>query len=228
MVITIFFEKTDKVLPFNNQHALNGVIHTILGKDNKYHDSFSHYSVSSIQGGKMSQDKKGIIFKDEPYIIVSSLETSFINNFLIGLTKQISLNSCDFYGLKLKRFETTDLVPHTEYDVIITNSPILIKNKDGFKLTCKNDGWLQAVKDNCIKKLFHSGIVDETFDIKVQNPENLKQKTIMVGAIFNPCTSAILTVYGKKNTRKTLYSLGIGNSTGSGFGSVSIFQNKKN
>ena len=40
-------------IPFTEptQNVVNSCIHRILGKDNKYHNSFSNYSFSSLFGG---------------------------------------------------------------------------------------------------------------------------------------------------------------------------------
>lgn len=224
MNIKVYFEKTEKTIPFDNQHAMNGFIHRVLGESNKYHDGFSGYCISSVMGGKMSDGKSGLVFDCEPYIIVSSPDSGFVNDFLSGLVNAFSSRSADFYGLYPSRFETYENNVNKTYDVIKTNSPILLKDREGRKITFKDDGWLERLKEQCVKKLEHRNIKDDSFDIVIGNFGTLKTKSIIVNGVFNPCTNAILTVYGRKETRDTLYSLGLGNSTGSGFGSVSVFR----
>ena len=52
-------------VPVNNQHNLNGFIHESFGKNNPYHNTFSDYSISSLQGGKLNSDKKTLNFMRE-------------------------------------------------------------------------------------------------------------------------------------------------------------------
>ena len=75
--------------------------------------------------------------------------------------------------------------------------------------------------------LKHCDIEEETFKMELIKPERCKKKNVWVGDVFNPISSVRLRVYGRKETREALYNLGIGNSTGSGFGAVKIYGNKE-
>lgn len=228
MVIRIYFEKTNKTIPFNNQHQMNGFIYTMLGDNaGKYHDSFSGYSVSSIQGGRMSSDKSGLIFENEPYINFTSDDMNVCKDFVSAIINAIDNKSADFFGLYPVRFETYDFPCGKKFDVVKTISPILLK-KNGRKLTIRDDNWLEELTENCKNKLRHNGIEDNTFKIVIGNKEAVKNKMVNVGKVFNPCTEAVFTVYGKENTRRKLYNMGLGNSTGTGFGAVKIIVKERN
>ena len=67
--------------------------------------------------------------------------------------------------------------------------------------------------------------MDPTFKMEIINPHKAKSKCIWVGKVFNPCSNVRLRIYGKKKTRETLYNMGLGGSTGSGFGSVKLYSN---
>lgn len=227
MIFNIIFEKTDKVIDFNNQHQMNGFIFTMLGEmAEKYHNAYSGYSVSSIQGGRMSPCKKGLVFDESPFVQISSNDNSVIGDFVNCALNAIDKKTANFFGLYPVRIEGPYIFNCcTNYDVVRTMSPILVK-KDGVKLTCNDDGWVDALTDNCVKKLKHSDIVDDTFRIVVGNKDNIHSKIVMVGEVFNPCTEGVFMVYGKRSTREVLYNSGLGNSTGSGFGAIRIL--KKN
>ena len=226
MIIRVYFEKTDKVISFNNQHQMNGFIYALLGdKADKYHDSYSRYSVSSIQGGHISPDKKGIVFDGEPYIQISSNDLEIIGDFVNGILNAINNHSANFFGLYPTRFDNSEFHCNKSFDVVKTISPILIR-KDGNKLNCKDADWVEVLEKNCKDKLSHEGIDDKTFRIEVKKPERLRTKMIWVGGVFNPCTEGVFTIYGKKETREKLLSLGLGNSTGSGFGAMKILTNE--
>ena len=128
-----------------------------------------------------------------------------------------------FFGLVFDRIEFKDFNVNKRYDTILTISPVIVKDKHGKKISIDNKDFLYYLKKNCIEKLKHNGIEDETFDIYFRHQEKAKQKMIMVGDVFNICSVISLYVYGKPTTRKKLYNLGLGGSTGSGFGAVKVF-----
>ena len=222
MRIKVILTEPTAEVPINNQHYLNGFINAILGVDNPYHDSFSDYSISSLQGGKMTDDKKNLSFDSNPHFFVASRNEKFMSDFFLGIEK----NKPSMFGMTIKAIDMfDDFKPKRYYDMAFTISPILLTNDQGRKITFKSDaGWIDVLKNNCRKKLLHQGIDDKTFDLEVLNPEGAKDKCIWVGDTFNPCSMVKLKVYGKPETRYAMYSLGFGKSTGSGFGSVKLFE----
>lgn len=227
MIIKVYFEKTNKTIPFNNQHQMNGFIFAMLGdKASKYHDSFSDYSISGIQGCRMNSDKSGLIFTNEPYIQITSDDMSVCNDFVCAIINSIDNKSVNLFGLHPTRFETFDFPCGKKFDIIKTISPILLKN-NGRKITVVDEGWIEALNENCKAKLKHGGIEDSSFKIVIGNKENVKRKMVYVGEVFNPCTDGVFTVYGKEETRKKLYNMGLGNSTGTGFGALKVVIKEK-
>lgn len=223
MVIRIYFKKADGsddkiILPYKNQKELNSYIYKSLGDNNKYHDAFSDYSISSIQGGK-NYDRDNMIFEDEhPYIQVTSLNEKFLNDLLDGVSKR----KYNFYNLTYEKVNFLSFNLHKEYDVVLTISPILLRVKD-YKYTIKDENYMTLLKEHCIKKLRRNGIEDKSFDIVLRKPEYAKARSVIVGETFNPCTQASFYVVGKPETRNMLYHLGLGGSTGSGFGAVKVY-----
>lgn len=225
MILKVYFKLaegcTDNkiIIPFNNQKELNSFIYRTLGDNNPYHDRFSDYSISSIQGGRM-HDKDNLIFdKVNPYIQVASENMKFIGDLINGLSKK----EYTYFNLQFDRVEFLDFAVNNRFDVIFTISPVIVKNENGIKVSVTDDNFLSLLKKNCIDKLRHKGIEDDTFDLVIRHKEKAKQKMIMVGDIFNICSQVSFYVCGKPNTRKTLYNLGLGGSTGSGFGAVKVY-----
>lgn len=222
MILKIYFKPMDNnnqqiIIPFKNQKEMNSFIYRTLGDNNKFHDTFSDYAISSIQGG-VKYDDKNIIFHEQPYIIVTSQN----EEFLITLLNNIKLKKFTFFNLIYDRCEFKTFNLNTKYDKIITISPIIIKYNNQ-KISIDNPHFLTELKKNCIAKLKHCGIEDKTFDIKIRNVEKAKTKLIQVGNVFNISTMISLFVFGKKQTRETLYHLGLGGSTGSGFGCIKVY-----
>lgn len=217
MILKVIFDKTNVTLPIVCQKELNSFIYRTLGDNNKYHDSFSDYSISSIQGGKL-YNKNELKFIDNPYIIITSLNNEFINDMIVGLEKR----KYDFFGMKYKKMEISEFMPNKRFDIINTISPVIVKLNNR-KISIDNELFIQTLKQNCIDKLKHKGVEDETFDIFIRNKHKTKKKYIIVGDVFNICTNISLYVYGKPNTRKILYNMGLGGSTGSGFGTIKMY-----
>ena len=218
--INLKYPVTD--VPVNNQHYLNGFIHESFGENNPYHDSFSNYSISSLQGGKLNGDKKTLNFKNEnPHFFISGND-----DFIIFAINAFTKSQSSMFGMKYDSIGVFDDFKLNKYfDDVITISPIIIKNDKNWKITIKDDDFLNYLIKNCQQKLLHEGIVDNTFNIEIINPHKAKTKCIWVGNVFNPCSNVRLRIYGKKETRNLLYNMGLGGSTGSGFGCVKIYSN---
>ena len=91
MILKIIFSKPENGMRIDNQHYINGFIHKCLGKNNKYHNSFSDYAISSLQGGKLCNGR--LVFNENPYILVSSENSNFINDLMAGiLTTDVQLH----------------------------------------------------------------------------------------------------------------------------------------
>ena len=102
MIVKIIFSKPENGMRIDNQHYINGFIHKCLGKNNKYHNSFSDYAISSLQGGKLCNGR--LVFNENPYILVSSENSNFINDLMAG----ILTTDGNIEGIKFDRFEFSD------------------------------------------------------------------------------------------------------------------------
>lgn len=215
MIIKINFTQPEQIVPVANQKELNSYIHKCVGKNNKFHDAFSNYCVSSLQGGKLNIEDNTLVFNEIPHIFVTTNNEKFTESFLNGVMQ----DKHTLFGMHYKNIEMLNFNINRDYDLIYMASPILLK-RNNIKISYKDSNYIEALRDNCIAKLKYEGIEDETFDIELHNVEKSKVKKIMVGDVFNIATIASFIVRGKRETREKLYNLGLGNSTGSGFGMV--------
>lgn len=223
IAIKINFSMPSENIPVSNQKELNSYIHRCVGKNNKFHDAFSNFCISSLQGGKLNTKTNTLEFNDNPYILMTAYEGNkeFVKLFLKGAENKENT----LFGMHSINEEFLNYKPNEYYDLVYMASPVLLKarnNGEEIKMTFKDKGFIENLKANCLKKLEHVGIKDESFNIEIHNIEKAKVKKIMVGDIFNICTQCSFIVRGKKETRDMLYNLGIGNSTGSGFGMIKI------
>lgn len=204
------------------QKGLNSFNHRVIGPNNPYHDKFSHYNLSQIQGMRLDPTTQEYYLDDRaiPYITVSAYnDAEFISKYLDGLHH----GNNNFFGFVFDYAEYQEFKVNKRYDIIVTTSPILLKVNDR-KISVEDEDFLEHLTEHCIKKLRHAGIEDETFGLVLRRPDRAKKKLVWVGNTWNICSSVSLRVYGKPETRRALYELGFGGSTGSGFGSIKIFQ----
>ena len=157
---------------------------------------------------------------------MTSGDLSFIERFVCGIEEEIDKGDKVFFGRRILRYETEVFRVGEYFDVIKTISPVLIKQKTK-KYLSKDEGWKDILLEKCLKKLEKEGIVDDTFGIEFGNPDNIKDKSVLVHNSYSPCISFVCMVKGKPLTRKCLYELGLGGSTGNGFGSVMILSGLK-
>lgn len=219
MIIKIIFTNPEKnVIPVRNQKELNSYIHKCIGINNKYHDAFSNYSISSIQGGKIINGKELSFENSAPYIVVTSQDMNFLNTLIGGVQK----DKFTFFNMHFKNIEVSDFYLNEYCDTVMTISPIIVK-KNGYKITFKHPEWVNILTEQLKSKLKHIGIEDDTLKIEIRNINKAKEKMIWVGDVFNPCSYLSMKVYGKKKSRLAIYNMGFGGSTGSGFGTIKLY-----
>lgn len=209
-----------------NSH-INGFINKVLGENNKWHGTFSPYSVSGMYGGVLQEDKT-IQYPNGGCFVVASSNSEFIGDFLKGLftlEDDAKILSMSFDG-----FENYDIKPMSDYSIITLDSVYLQKKEKGLKkevYTFTNcDDFIERLRENSIKKLIREGIPERTaksIKFSPHHPEKWRErfqiyKMMDNHPLANKVSNIKLYVTGSVKARKMLFDLGIGNSTGFGFG----------
>jgi CRISPR-associated endoribonuclease Cas6 len=221
MRIKINFSKNTRPVSIANQSQVNGYIHKCLGIDNKYHDAVNNYAVSSLMGGRLNEDKKTVSFDNGGYITVSSSDTEFMNKLVMGI-----LNNQEFTcGMNFAGVDPINETFINGWNHFATLSPFLIKEKtdNGYGFVTLNDDNFEAkVKSYLLNKLSK---IDPTlnltnFNVKIPNNPKHKVKKILVKNVINHANQCHLSINCDKRVAELLYNIGVGQSTGSGFGTV--------
>ena len=226
MIVKFEFKdyKNNGSIPSNNKHLVVGFIHHCLGKNNPYHNRFSDYCVSEVYDGKMNKypkidkDSKTLTFSEYPVVYVSSENEKFIAKLVGGAI----LNMSVLFGS----------VASIGYDDFFVKSPfvdtielkcVLLKDKQDEIITVNSDPkrWLLLMESKCIAKLKYEGIEDPYFKLEYKYKGN--DRNCYYKSRKYRCSVVRLKVYGNIKTRKTLYNMGFGNSTGCGFGFVNLY-----
>ena len=227
MRIKVLLSGTNNELPINNQHIVNSFIHRSIGKDNKYHNTKNDYSISSLQGGKWIKDTGNISLKNGGYILITSLNKEFLDSIMLGLY------TTPFYGdIKVSGLEFIDEVFFNGWNYFVTLSPFIIKKYSskkeyGFN-TLDDDNFELLVKDYLINKLvkINSKLDLSDFNVVIPKHNNHKTVKVMVKNVKNIANSCHINIYTNKKVAELLYNIGIGQSTGCGFGTIYKTENK--
>lgn len=218
MRVKIQFENGNNKFPSSTQDAILGYVNSVLGTNNNYHGKFSDYNVSDLQGEKVIDESHRIIYPNGSHIYVSSPNMDFLSKFLMDGHKY-KLND-----MSVKSIEVEPINVNTNYDVVRTYSPILLK-KNNKQITFQDEDFIQLLTEKSKKKLIHNGISESdanTLKLELFHPENAKIQKRRVHNVTNIGSHIMLIVKGKENVRKKLYQLGLGYCTGCGFGFVNV------
>lgn len=232
----IKFTKNNVLVPFNNQSIINSYIHKCLGTNNKYHDTKSNYCISQLYGGKMNENKNGLEFKDGAYIVITSLDTEFINTLFSGIiNEKFELG----YGMYFLDIEYIEEKFYDGWNYFSTLSPFIIKkytnnNKNAEFFTLYDDNFEKIVQQYLIKKIskINSKLDLSNFKVEIKKHPKHKVKKIMVKNVVNQANQCQVNIFCSKKVAELIYNYGLGQSTGSGFGTVyktenhSIYKNR--
>jgi CRISPR-associated endoribonuclease Cas6 len=227
MRIKILLSATTEELPINHQHIVNSFIHRVLGKNNEYHDAKNEYSISSLQGGKLIGGTKNISFLHGGYITISSLNEGFINNILLKL--YMTSFYCD---IKVIGVEFIDEDFYNGWNHFVTLSPFVIKKYESKKVygfhTLEDEGFEEVVKNHLISKISKINPKLDLSDFEVSIPKHVNHKIsrVIVKNVLNISNSLHISIKTNKKVAELIYNIGLGQSTGCGFGTIYKTENK--
>lgn len=222
MRILIRFSKNVEPVPINHQNYINSYIHKCLGSNNKYHDSKNDYCITSLIGGKLMEDKLNLCFENGGFIAITSKNEEFINQIISGVLKNNDLN----WGMTFTNFDFVVEEFLNGWNHFTTLTPFIIKeysDKKNYKfVTIYDDNFSEIVKNKIVNKLLkmYPKIDLTDFDVRINKHDAHKTKKIMVKNVINIANKCQIDIYCNKNVAEKIYNIGIGQSTGSCFGTI--------
>ena len=169
-----------------------------------------------------SLNTKTVDFTNGSYFTVSSLDMEFINKLMIGV-----INNPDFiHGMTFNGVEHIEERFFDGWNYFKTLSPFLIKtyaNKKTYSfLTLDDNDFENKLEEYLKKKLFSINNKLDLSDFKVSIPRHVhhKVKKVLVKNVINKANYCHVSIYTNKEVAKILYHIGLGQSTGSGFGTI--------
>lgn len=217
MRIFISLQTNNQLVPFNYQQFLTGAIHKWLG-ENIYHNQTSLYSFSLLIGGQKKGNK--LQFPQSTGFFFSAYDTKMIKDLIRGIQANPEIN----FGLTVKEIQVRETPIFGNRQVFLVQSPVLVKrqvdNKEVHYIYNQPETDL-LITETLSTKLDKAGLAKE--GIKVQFDKNYawaKTKVIYYNNIGNRANICPVIIEGTPEQIEFAWNVGIGNSTGIGFGSL--------
>lgn len=204
-------------IPFNHQHLLTGTIHKWLGWNNE-HGKISLYSFSQLEDGKVIPE--GLQFDLGTSFFFSSHKPELIKKIISGIQSDPTM----FHGLVVSEVILQEDPELTDRELFFVASPIFIKRRVGEKvdhIIYSDPRANECLKETLQSKMSIAGITDESFDICFDtNYSKAGTKKITYNGVQNRASWCPVIIKGSPETKLFAWNVGLGNSTGIGFGAI--------
>lgn len=207
----------NKILPWNYQQKLVGTFHKWLGK-NIVHDEISLYSLSWLAGGY--GEKRGLNFEKGATWFIGSPDEKLLKKIISGIQEDAKIA----FGMRVNEImikETPDFPSESRFTLA---TPALVKRRiDGETIhyTFNDENVNELLTETLKSKLKKVGLEKE--EIKIQfdrNYNRAKTKVVTYNGINNNANLCPVILKGTSKAIGFAWDVGIGNSTGIGFGAL--------
>ena len=209
--------KNNLTIPYNYQPQLTGAIHKWLGP-NDWHGSTALYSFSWLQGGESTG--KGLSFPHGASWEVSSYEASFLKRLIKGIQQDPDLA----FGLRVTDISIQETPAFSSKETLFVTSPVLIKRAIGNKdvhYTYDQPECGALLTETLQRKLKMADIPSEGLKIDFLSDYPAAQtKIIYYNKIGNRVNICPVVIEGSPEQIAFAWEVGVGNSTGIGFGAL--------
>jgi CRISPR-associated endoribonuclease Cas6 len=210
------------VVPFDYQQKLVGTLYKWLGEYSNVHGAISLYSFSWLQQGIMRNG--GFDFPNGARWFISFYNEDVIKNII----KTILHDPQMFAGMVVTDITIEETPDLSNREIFYVASPIFIKRfieDSGNKLeqfTFNDSEANDLMKQTLIHKMKEANVpVDSTLDIRFDLSYSKKKlKLISYKGVKNKASICPIIIEGKPETKEFAWNVGIGNSTGIGFGAI--------
>lgn len=239
----------------DQQHIANYLIHKLCLRYEDYRNIPSDYCISNIRGGKLDKKTGLLNFKSVGKIYITSDDKKFIDIIKSNIS---NINDNDYGIEFLSFDTLDDPKFYDGWNHFITLSPILFKDKfggvDDMDTVLDVNNFLSKKEDinksriitynydsyssymtNRVKKTLLSinpklNLNGFKMVVKKMDKERVRSMIVLTKGVYvnNYATHCNVDIYCSKYIAKIIYNIGIGQSTGSGFGSLATTKNFKN
>lgn len=217
MRVHLKINSANQTIPFDHQPLLVGTFHKWIGTNNE-HGEVSLYSFSRLEGGKPT--KSGLKFGTEAKIFFSTYDVELIKKIVWG----IQLDNTLFQGMSVQEVSLEQDPDLSNRERFFVASPIFIKRDiDNHieHILYTDERAPQLLKETLQTKMKLAGIADDDFEICF-DPTHIKagHKVVNYKGIKNKANWCSVIIKGSPETKLFAWNVGLGNSTGIGFGAI--------
>jgi CRISPR-associated endoribonuclease Cas6 len=217
MRIFIRIRSDNKPVPFNYQPILTGAIHKWIGV-NEIHDKTSMYSFSWLDGGSKNGDH--LIFEKETNFDFSSYDKNLLKKVIAGIQLDPTIN----YGLEVSEVVITKTPLFRDKEIFHVSSPVLVKRREQDKeihFTYDQVETDHLLTETLKTKLRRAGLDDNNVHVAFDRGyPGAKTKIVYYKNIGNKTSICPVIIEGSKEQIAFAWNVGVGNSTGIGFGAL--------
>ncbi len=207
------------IVPFDYQVNMVGALHKWLGGRNETHDSLSLYSFSWLQGGHMS-DSNGLDFPEGARWFISAHDPSLIKKIISGILDSPEVA----FGMQVEEITIRETPVFSSPTRFFLGSPILVKRnmeKDQRYYLYHEEESDSLMTETLQRKLAAASLPTVGVSVRFlrQHP-GAKTKLCTYKGIKNKASYCPIIIEGSPEQISFAWDVGIGNSTGIGFGSL--------
>jgi CRISPR-associated endoribonuclease Cas6 len=222
MRIKINFTKNTENVP-NNQDFINSYIHAKCLKHNDYHDTPSDYCISRLLGGTVIENGKYVNYPNGGYLLLTSLDYEFLNKIILGVMNNPNIG----YGMTLVNIEDIKEEFYNGFNYFkTTKSGFILRRKNPINNskyhTINDDDINDVLKNHIINKFskINPNLDFSNFTVEITNHKSNKTVNLLVKNVVNTSNICQIKINSNKKLAEYIYNYGIGQSTGSGFGTI--------
>lgn len=218
MRLHIHLSANKELVPFNYQETQVSKLHYWLGKNN-VHDAVSLYSFSWLRDGK-ALGSKGLEFKDGSKYFFSCHDVDLLKHIIGSIQKDNSFG----YGMSITSLTLEKEPIFRNENRFHVASPVFIKRPVGGKTKFYYPTDEEAdilLTETLINKLKKAGLNSKGVNVRFdENYQNIAIKGATYKGIQNKGAMCPVIIKGTQEQLAFAWNVGVGSSTGIGFGSL--------
>lgn len=206
-----------KPVPFNYQPQITGAIHKWLGP-NAIHDSTSLYSFSWLQGGHRKLNH--LVFENGASFEFSAYNDDVVKSIIKGIQSDPAIS----FGLSVAEIILVETPVFNMKERLYVTSPVLVKRKIENRevhYTYEEPDSNKLLTETLKTKLRKAGLEDNNVEVGFATDyPGAKTKLIYYNKIGNKVNLCPVVIEGSPEQIAFAWNVGVGNSTGIGFGAL--------
>ena len=207
----------NRIVPWNYQQKLVGTFYKWLG-ENTLHDGLSLYSLSWLSGGKGVE--RGLSFENGAKWFIGSPDRGLLKKIMQGVQRDPRIA----FGMRVKELMLKETPNFPSTSKFFVASPVLVKRTiedNTIHYGFDDDGVDQLLTETLKYKLRKANLGEEDISVTFDRTyHKARRRVIVYKAIENKVNVCPVILKGSPKAIGFAWDVGIGNSTGIGFGAL--------